>query len=253
MDRLARSQDAYDRFVAATEVPLLVLAVLWLPLLLIPLIVRIPPGTAGVLQTIDDLVWGVFVTEYLIRFYLAPSRWRFFRLHLLDLAVIALPALRALRVFRLVRLLRPLLATRAGVTMTTALRRVRQLLTHHRLHLVLLAVLGIIVVCAALELGFEEHAPGATIRDFGDALWWAIVTVTTVGYGDKVPVSAGGKGVAVVLMITGIGLVGVLSATVASYFVEQRAGQDMTELTGRLDRIENLLAQVLAARDHPPH
>jgi voltage-gated potassium channel len=252
MNRLARSQDAYDRFVAATDVPLLVLAVLWLPLLLIPLVIKIPPATAGVMQTIDDLVWGVFVTEYLIRFYLAPSRWRFFWRHLIDLAVIVLPALRALRVFRLVRLLRPLMATRAGLTATSALRRIRELFTHRGLHLVLLAVLGVILMCAALELAFEQHAPGATIRGFGDALWWAIVTVTTVGYGDKVPVSAGGKGVAVILMITGIGLVGVLSATVASYFVEQRAGQDMTELHQRLDRIEGLLAQVLAARDHPP-
>jgi voltage-gated potassium channel len=59
-----------------------------------------------------------------------------------------------------------------------------------------------------------------------------------VGYGDKYPVSAGGRGVAVVLMITGIGLVGVLSATVASYFVGQQADKDMTELHRRLDRIE---------------
>jgi voltage-gated potassium channel len=68
-----------------------------------------------------------------------------------------------------------------------------------------------------------------------------------VGYGDKYPVSAGGRGVAVVLMLTGIGLVGVLSATVASYFVGQRTEGDMTELHRRLDRIEALLTSTLAA------
>jgi energy-coupling factor transporter ATP-binding protein EcfA2 len=94
-----------------------------------------------------------------------------------------------------------------------------------------------------------QHAPGATIRTFGDALWWSVVTVTTVGYGDKYPVSAGGRGVAVVLMITGIGLVGVLSASVASYFVGQRAEQDMTDLHARLDRIEAALTR-LAPQDN---
>jgi voltage-gated potassium channel len=108
---------------------------------------------------------------------------------------------------------------------------------------VLLSVLTLVGVGAAVELAFEQHAPGATIHGFGDALWWAIVTVTTVGYGDTAPVTAGGRGVAVVLMLTGIGLVGVLSATVASYFVGQRAELDMTELHRRLDRIEALLEQ----------
>ncbi len=76
---------------------------------------------------------------------------------------------------------------------------------------------------AALELSFENGARGSTIHNYGDALWWAIVTVTTVGYGDKYPVTAGGRGVAVVLMLVGIGLIGVLTATVASYFVEEKA------------------------------
>jgi voltage-gated potassium channel len=114
---------------------------------------------------------------------------------------------------------------------------------------VLLAVLAIVLVGAALEFVFEEHAPGANIHNYGDALWWAIVTVTTVGYGDKYPVSAAGRGVAVVLMFTGIGLVGVLSATVASYFVGQRAEADMSELHRRLDRIEAALDRALPAAE----
>ena len=73
-----------------------------------------------------------------------------------------------------------------------------------------------------------------------------------MGYGDKYPVTAGGRGVAVVLMLTGIGLVGVLSATVASYFVGQQAEDDMTELHRRLDRIEALLTRSLAADQAAP-
>jgi voltage-gated potassium channel len=241
MNNLGRSQDAYDRFSAAVDVPLTVLAVLWLPVLVLPLVIRVRAGLAGTFDTIDYLVWAVFVAEYLVKLYLAPARWPFFRRHLVDLLVIAVPVLRPLRLLRLLRLLT---LARSGLILTSALKRARELLTHNGLHFVLLSVLTIVGVCSAVELAFEQHAPGASIHNFGDALWWAVVTVTTVGYGDKYPVTAGGRGVAVVLMLTGIGLVGVLSATIASYFVGQRAEEDMTELHRRLDRIEALLEKI---------
>jgi voltage-gated potassium channel len=97
-----------------------------------------------------------------------------------------------------------------------------------------------------MELAFEQHAQGSTIHNFGDALWWATVTVTTVGYGDKTPTSAGGRRVALVLMLVGIGLIGALTATVASYFVEEKAGRQTAELNERLDRIEAMLARTPA-------
>jgi voltage-gated potassium channel len=130
--------------------------------------------------------------------------------------------------------------TRAAVVLASALRRAREIFTHRGLHFVLLAVLGIVFACSAAELGFEQHAHGSTIHSFGDALWWPIVTATTVGYG--------GRGVAVVLMLVGIGLIGVLTATAASYFVADKAEQDKAELNERLDRIETLLTRML---NHP--
>ena len=72
------------------------------------------------------------------------------------------------------------------------------------------------LVCSGLVLSFEAHAKGANIHTFGQALWWAMVTLTTVGYGDKYPITPGGQGVAVILMLVGIGLLGVLTASVAS-------------------------------------
>jgi voltage-gated potassium channel len=241
---LGRSQDAYDRFAAAVDGPLTVLAVAWLPVLIVPLVVRVSAGTSAALDTVDYAVWAVFAVEYLVKLYLSPSRWSFVVHHLVDLLVIAVPVLRPIRTLRALRALRALRIARAALILSSALKRARELLTHHGLHYVLLCVLAIIGLCSAMELAFEQHAPGATIHNFGDALWWSAVTVTTVGYGDKYPVSAGGRGVAVVLMITGIGLVGVLSATVASYFVGQRADQDMTDLHERLDRIEAALTRL---------
>jgi voltage-gated potassium channel len=242
MSGLKRSEDAFNRFSAAVGLPLTVLSLLWLPVLIFPFVMDLPPGVPQTFNAIDYFVWSVFLIEYLTKLYLAPSRRQFFLHHLLDLAVVALPILRPLRALRLLKMFN---LARAGVVLPNALRRTRTVLTHRGLHFVALAVLGILFVSAALEFWFEHQAHGSTIHNYGDALWWAIVTVTTVGYGDKYPVSAGGRGVAVVLMLVGIGLIGVLTATVASYFVEEKTDRDKAELKERLDHIEELLAQLL--------
>jgi voltage-gated potassium channel len=103
---MERSQEAYDRFSDAVDVPLTVLAVGWLPVLVVPLVARVSASTSDVLDGIDYLVWAVFVVEYLVKVYLSPSRGQFFRHHLVDLAVIAVPVARPLRALRLLRLLR---------------------------------------------------------------------------------------------------------------------------------------------------
>lgn len=79
-----------------------------------------------------------------------------------------------------------------------AVTRVRGILTHRGLHFVLMGVTGIVVVGSGVELAFEQHAHGANIHNFGESLLWAIVTVTTVGYGGNYPVTTGGRCVAVV-------------------------------------------------------
>lgn len=242
MPRLPRSQDAYDRFSALVDLPLTILALVWLIVLVVPLVVHLPAVTAETFDIISYVLWAVFAAEYLIRLYLAPARGRFIARHLVDLAVVALPMLRPLRALRLLRLAN---LARFGVILANALQRTKRILRHRGLNYVLLAVAGIVLVCSGMELVFEEHAPGSNIHNFGQALWWAIVTVTTVGYGDYYPVSAGGRGVAVVLMLVGIGLIGVLTATIASYFVEEKADLQTAELADQLNRIEEMLGRLL--------
>jgi voltage-gated potassium channel len=111
---------------------------------------------------------------------------------------------------------------------------------------VLLIVAALILVAAALVLNFERDAPNGNIRSYPDALWWAVTTITTVGYGDRFPLSPAGRGVAVVLMVAGIAMFGIVTASIAAYFVEQRAEQDLAgrldQLLERLDRLEARLA-----------
>jgi voltage-gated potassium channel len=218
-----------------------ILTLLWLPVLIVPLAVDLHGGTAEAFDAVDYTVWALFAVEYLVKLYLATAKWRFVREHLLDLAVVAIPVLRPLRAARLLRVLR---LVRVGAVLFNGLRRARSVLTHHGLHFVLLAAVLIVFAGAAVELGFEHHARGSNIHGYADALWWAVVTVTTVGYGDRYPMTAGGRGVAVALMLVGIGLIGVLTATVASYFVEQQrsdADDRLAAVEGQLNRIEGLL------------
>ena len=243
---LARSQEAYDRFSAATDLPLTLLAVLWLPVLVLPLVMSLPASVVRTFDLIDLVIWLLYAAEYLVRLYLSPSRSHFVTHHLVDLAVVVLPVLRPLRALRLLRLFT---LSRAAVVLINALTRVRGILTHRGLHFVLMGVTGIVVVGSGVELAFEQHAHGANIHNFGESLWWAIVTVTTVGYGGNYPVTTGGRCVAVLLMLVGIGLIGSLSATVASYFVEEKADEEKADLSRRLDRIEQMLAQALARQD----
>ena len=239
---LAKSQDAYDRFAAAVDTPLMVLTILWLPILIIPLIKPVHGTTAETFAFIDYTIWALFAVEYLVKLYLAPSRKKYFRSHILDLIIVAVPFFRPARAGRLINLTR---LGRIGVIMADGIAHARDVFTHKGLHFVLLTATVMVFASAGLVTIVERSAPNATIHNYGQGLWWAIVTVTTVGYGDKYPVTGFGQGVAVVMMIVGIGLIGVLTATVASYFV----GQDLDRAQSERDVIQTELAAAREERE----
>ncbi len=234
-------QERYDRFSSFVNVPMVVLTLLWLPVLIIPLVWPVHGSVALTLDTIDFIVWALFVVEYMVKLWLTPTKWYFIAHHKLDLLIVAVPIFRPLRLARVSELAR---LGRVGVVLAEGLRRIKAIATHKGFHYVLLATGLVVVACAGLVTAAEHNAPGSNIHNFGQGLWWAMVTVTTVGYGDKYPVTGMGQGVAVVLMLVGIGLIGVLTATVASFFVEEKT----TTVDERLERIEVLLEQLLNGR-----
>ncbi len=176
--------------------------------------------------------WLIFVLDYVVRLWLARDRRSFFLKHIPDLLIVGLPALRPMRLLRLVVLFR-ILNRKAAASL------------RGRVPLYVSISAGTLVLCAALAvLDAERYAPGSNIKSFGNALWWAVVTVTTVGYGDHFPVTLQGRFVAGGLMIGGVALIGVVTASFAAWFID-RVRDDEVEVEAAtrrdLDQIMNRL------------
>ena len=205
-------------------------------------------GWKRVCAIVQLVAWVVFLIDYLARLWAARDRKRYFTKHLLDLLIVALPALRPLRLLRLVILFR-VLNRKAAASL------------RGRVPLYVTVSAATLVVCGALAvLDAERHAAGSNINSFGDALWWAVVTVTTVGYGDHFPVTLEGRFVAVGLMIGGVALIGVVTASFAAWFIDrvrdeeeevQAATQhDLAEIAARLDALTREVRALRAERSN---
>jgi voltage-gated potassium channel len=210
-------QEALARYSRWTDGPLMVLAVLMIPVLLGPLLIRIPESWEGIFGAADWFIWGIFAVDYFVRLYLSPARWRYVRTHVPDLVIVVIPFLRPLRILRSARVLRLLRLGRVAAFLARAFRDVGRILSTRGVNYVLLVVVALVFLSAAMMVEFERGMEEANIRTFADGLWWAATTITTVGYGDRFPTSMAGRGIAVVLMIAGIALFRVLTAAIAAF------------------------------------
>jgi voltage-gated potassium channel len=182
--------------------------------------------TLTVFQWIDNAACGVFFIDVLVRWRRMGWSAEFWRWGWVDLLA-AIPfdaAFRTLQIIRVYRILRVL----------RILYKLQELTTGTTLNERLLALPGValvmIVFSTALMVEAERHAPGATIKSGGDALWWALTTVTTVGYGDTYPVTTEGRIIAAGLMLVGIALFGSISAIVTSKLILPKETKDHEEL-----------------------
>jgi voltage-gated potassium channel len=180
--------------------------------------------------------WLMFALDYIARLVLAENRARYAGRHIPDLLVIALPILRPLRLLRLVMLLR-VLNRRA----TDSLRG--RVITY------VSGATVLIIGSAGLAIQDAERGhPGANINSYSDALWWAMTTITTVGYGDRYPVTGQGRFVAAGLMLAGIALLGIVTASLASWLIERvrEAEADVQSVTQH--EIADLRAEIHTLR-----
>ncbi|MFV0557984.1 MAG: potassium channel family protein [Enterococcus sp.] len=228
----------------------LAMSIIWIMLMLLDF--------AGVLRInetpymwIDGLLWGLFTLDYFGRLILAPNKRLYFRKNIFDLIAI-LPLNFIWLTFNIqhfgsiTRLNR--IARIVGLFGKLS-RNKRSILYTNGFIYVLYVSLGIIIVGA----GLFSVAEGVS---FADSLWWAIVTVTTVGYGDLAPQTDAGKMIAAVLMLLGIGFIGILTSTITSYFSRKNDAiravqedselnelkQELSDVKAQLTRIEQLLS-----------
>ncbi|WP_051943266.1 ion channel [Streptacidiphilus rugosus] len=208
----------FERWSRATAVPLLVLGCVFLAVILFPVLgVNLSRDQTIIVWVVGGVIWGIFLLDYWIKLWLAEYRKAFFWDHIFDLALLVLPMFRplgALRAFGLFALI------------GRAVRRNRILRTASYTGG---AFVMLLLVGSYTEWLAERHAPGANITTLGDSLWWALVTMATVGYGDYVPVTATGRMIASVLMVTGIATLSVVTASVASWLVQLSRREDDKE------------------------
>ncbi len=234
---MGRTQDALDLFALLT---------LWIVVVPLERIGEGPDVTVGGLM-LRFAVSAVFAIDIGVRTWLAPRRWHYLRTHPLSVVAVVVPPARVLFSLRLI---------------TSLFRR-------GRLARFLVAAAVLLLDGALIVYFFERDAPGATITTIGAALWWAVVTVSTVGYGDLVPVTGVGRLVASGVMALAILVVAVVTAQIAAALnaqldddrdqgragerdrdqaAQREASKDIAELHDRLERLESLLGDVRAAQ-----
>ncbi|HJR89625.1 MAG TPA: potassium channel family protein [Aeromicrobium sp.] len=200
------------------EVPLMLLAVAFLVAYVWPILdPRMDPGIRSFLIVLSWTVWAAFGVDLLIRLALADERVSYAVRHWYDVLLILLPLIRPLRLLRLIVLAR-ILDRSVGDTLAG------------KTLVYVSGAAGLATGLAAVAvLDAERGAPGANIRTFDDALWWAATTVTSVGYGDRFPVTTEGRIVAFVLMLVGLGLIGTVMASVAAWMLQRTAAAERPE------------------------
>jgi voltage-gated potassium channel len=222
---------------------ILVLSVLTLGAIAADAVLHLPHEVSRILQGVDMIACAAFFIDFVIRFRAAKSKLEFMKWGWIDL-VASIPNVEFLRIGRFVRLFRVLRLLR-GIR---SLRRLLTVLFVSRTRggvasVVMTAFL--LVVFASIAILLCETSDGANIKTAGDAVWWSMTTVTTVGYGDRYPVTAAGRVVASILMIGGMGLFGTLSGIIASVFLG--SGKEEAEVAAELRAVRTELEQLRTA------
>ncbi len=246
--------DLVDGIERVTKYPMTLLGIAWLVIGIIVVTTDVNSTASTALVGTLFALWVILLVEYVVRLVITPDRRGYLKRRWAEPATVVAPPLQGWHVVGIEKIC---LLLHEGAL------RVEAILKHHSLFRVLIAAGATLLLGAWLVMLFEGNAKGSNIHNYPDALWWAIVTVTTVGYGDRFPVTGGGRAVAVVLMLVGIGLIGVLTATVASLFIKEHTdanrqvyqkghadlGQRLSVISDRLADVERRLGATQADID----
>ncbi|MBA4147863.1 MAG: potassium channel family protein [Verrucomicrobia bacterium] len=211
------SAHADEQRLSFFQIVVLVLTIVVLASMLADAVVELPTEANRILQSLDLLVCGLLIIDFSLRFYHAENKRLFIRWGWIDL-IASIPTIDFLRWARLVRILRVIRIIRA----VRSYQKVHSLVLRNKLKngvgAVVLSSCLLIIFASVAILMFESH-PDSNIKTAEDAVWWSVTTITTVGYGDKFPLTLEGRVIAMLLMISGVGLFGTLSGLIASAFL----------------------------------
>jgi voltage-gated potassium channel len=228
--------------VGAFQLGLLGLTILLLCGLVADTVLDLPKEVSNLVHLFDTLACALFFADFCYRFYRAESKVQFMKWGWIDL-IASIPNLQILRYGRLVRVLRV-------IRLLRGIRSV-QLVLDAVFHQKLRTGAASVVFSAILLVGFSslsilicERRPDANIKTAEDALWWSVATITTVGYGDKYPVTTEGRAIGIVLMLGGVTMFGCISGLAATFFLGGRRANDsdMRQVLARLEQLDAKLS-----------
>lgn len=199
---------AVEKWEHYSTIPLALLALVYLGLYAIEVLGDKSQVILFDLILVSDIIWGIFILDFVSRLILHDNKKLFLKKNVIELIGLILPFFRAFRMFRVVIAIGFL--TRAAKSL------------QGRINIYIGLILPILIFTCSLGVFEAEHnAHGANITNYGDAIWWAFVTITTIGYGDYYPVTFEGRTIAVLLMLSGLALVSVITVSFASWFLER--------------------------------
>jgi voltage-gated potassium channel len=241
------------------DIPMIILALLIIPVVVVELeIVATNAYFVSCATKIDDGIWVVFLLEYLILVSLYDDKVAYTKRSWLNLVILllspplicpegfalirSLRSLRVLRLFRALRFFRVLIALKRGI------KPILDVFAKNSLHYITLITILLIIFSGIAFSWLELRV--ISIQGIFQGVWWAITTVTTVGYGDLYPESHAGRILAAIVMIIGIGFVAVLTANISSYFVENDTNKESEDQDKKdenqliLERLEELSKKI---------
>jgi voltage-gated potassium channel len=240
-----------ERWEARTALPLIGLGIVFLVAYALPII---DPALSEVWRItcgiIEIIVWVAFAIDFIVRLVLAPKRWRFLATHPVDALAVVLPVLRPLRALSIVFL---------------SVRQLSKVLRNRVMVYIVSTAIAVWLIAGLAVTEAERNAPGSNIHDVWTGWWWAFITMATVGYGDVFPVTVEGRLVALALVVTGVTLIGTMTAYIASWFAAATRASELaikaeidTALDTEDDRIDALarelreLREAIERRSPPP-
>ncbi len=201
-----------NKFVKTLDVWLLLASLPLVPMLIAEFFIGVDVVTLKYFNIYYVILWFVFTVEFFLNLYLTKSKLTYIREHWLDALVVLAPVFRSFKVFHILRV--PILLVSDEVI------KLFKALKLNFLYFFIVTIV-IILIAADVVLFFERFSPESNITTFEDAVWWGFVTFSTLGYGDRFPVTFGGRVMAILLMTLGFALFSILAANAVSFFMKR--------------------------------